>query len=97
MERKFLAVALPEDLYHKFIETFTDKDQLRRDRETFTEALESAVAAALRKFLESIEEKIDFPEFREYIHQKYPELDEDLITMIEDLISKEKQRTRGNH
>ena len=28
-----------------------------------------------------------WPEFREYAHQKYPdELDEDLITMIEDLI-----------
>ena len=27
-----------------------------------------------------------WPDFREYARQKYPELDEDLITMIEDLI-----------
>ncbi len=34
----------------------------------------------------------DWPEFREYARQKYPaELDEDLITMIEDLI----ERRRG--
>ena len=34
----------------------------------------------------------DWPEFREYARQKYPnELDEDLITMIEDLI----ERKRG--
>ena len=35
-----------------------------------------------------------WPEFREYARQKYPkELDEDLITMIEDLI--ERRRGRG--
>jgi len=28
------------------------------------------------------------PEFRQYARQKYPELDEDLITMIEDLIER---------
>jgi len=34
----------------------------------------------------------EWPEFREYAHRKYPdELDEDLITMIEDLI----ERRRG--
>ncbi len=31
-----------------------------------------------------------WPEFREYALQKYPELDEDLITMIEDLIRRAK-------
>jgi len=31
-----------------------------------------------------------WPEFREYAYQKYPELDEDLITMIEDLIRRAK-------
>ena len=37
---------------------------------------------------------VDWPEFREYARQKYPiELDEDLITMIEDLI--ERRRGRG--
>ena len=36
----------------------------------------------------------EWPEFREYAQQKYPdELDEDLITMIEDLI--ERRRSRG--
>jgi transcriptional regulator with XRE-family HTH domain len=33
----------------------------------------------------------DLPEFREYARRKYPNLDEDLITMIEDLI----ERHRG--
>lgn len=35
----------------------------------------------------------EWPEFREYTHQKYPaELDEDLITMIEDLIERRRER-----
>jgi len=35
----------------------------------------------------------EWPEFREYAHQKYPdELDEDLITMIEDLIERRRAR-----
>jgi len=42
----------------------------------------------------------DWPEFREYARQKYPdELDEDLIAMIEDLIERRRQRrydTRRN-
>lgn len=36
----------------------------------------------------------DWPEFRDYARRKYPrELDEDLVTMIEDLI----ERRRGRH
>ena len=36
---------------------------------------------------------VEWPEFREYARQKYPtELDEDLITMIEDLIERRRQR-----
>jgi transcriptional regulator with XRE-family HTH domain len=36
----------------------------------------------------------EWPEFRDYAKQKYPDaLDEDLITMIEDLI--ERRRSRG--
>jgi transcriptional regulator with XRE-family HTH domain len=35
-----------------------------------------------------------WPEFREYFRRKYPNLDEDLITMIEGLI--ERKRTRAN-
>jgi len=39
-------------------------------------------------------ESTEWPEFRDYARQKYPkELDEDLITMIEDLI--ERRRGRG--
>ena len=42
----------------------------------------------------------EWPEFREYARQKYPaELDEDLITMIEDLIERKRQKkydTRQN-
>jgi len=34
-----------------------------------------------------------WPEFREYAQRKYPELDEGLITMIEDLI--ERRRRKG--
>ncbi len=35
----------------------------------------------------------EWPEFREYARQKYPnELDEDLITMIEDLIERRRKR-----
>jgi len=40
----------------------------------------------------------DWPEFREYARQKYPdELDEDLITMIEDLIERRRARGYGNN
>ena len=38
----------------------------------------------------------EWPEFREYARQKYPaELDEDLITMIEDLIERRRERRDG--
>lgn len=37
---------------------------------------------------------VEWPEFREYARQKYPnELDEDLITMIEDLIERRRSKT----
>ena len=39
---------------------------------------------------------LEWPEFREYALQKYPnELDEDLITMIEDLIERRRGRRYG--
>ena len=42
-----------------------------------------------------VKEASEWPEFREYAHQKYPkELDEDLITMIEDLIERRRERKR---
>ena len=38
----------------------------------------------------------EWPEFREYARRKYPnELDEDLITMIEDLIERRRQKRYG--
>ncbi|MFA4835104.1 MAG: helix-turn-helix transcriptional regulator [Dehalococcoidia bacterium] len=38
------------------------------------------------------------PEFREYARQKYPsELDEDMITMIEDLIRRRRRRLNESH
>ena len=38
----------------------------------------------------------EWPEFREYARRKYPaELDEDLITMIEDLIERRRERKYG--
>jgi transcriptional regulator with XRE-family HTH domain len=39
----------------------------------------------------------EWPEFREYAYHKYPdELDEDLITIIEDLIERRRTRKHGN-
>lgn len=37
----------------------------------------------------------EWPEFREYVREKYPsELDDDLITMIEDLIERRRSKSR---
>ena len=42
------------------------------------------------------EQSRDWPEFREYANQKYPdELDEDLVTMIEFLIHQQRARRYG--
>ena len=39
----------------------------------------------------------EWPEFREYARRKYPkELDEDLVTMIEDLIERRRHRDYGS-
>jgi len=39
----------------------------------------------------------EWPEFREYAHQKYPhELDEDIITMIEDFIERRRAKSQVN-
>lgn len=94
MATKTLAVELPEDLYHKFIETVTEKGgpwRSKRKKETFTKALESAVYAALMLFLQGLDGKHELPEFRDYAREKYPELGEDMITMIEDLIERQKE------
>ena len=39
----------------------------------------------------------ELPNFREYVRRKYgEELDEDLITMIEDLIERQRQRIKSS-
>jgi len=45
-------------------------------------------------YLKKVSQKgIEWPEFREYAKQKYPkELDEDMITMIEDHIERRRQK-----
>ncbi len=95
MATKTLTVELPEDLYRKFIETVTEKGgpwRSQRKKETFTKALESAVYAALMLFLQGLDKEHELlPEFREYAREKYPELGEDLITKIADLIERGKQ------
>jgi hypothetical protein len=37
----------------------------------------------------------DLPDFRDYMLEKYPEMEEDLITMIEDLIKRQRQKVTG--
>ncbi len=44
----------------------------------------------------SDKEPLDWPDFREYARRKYPaELDADLVTMIEDLIERRREKRRG--
>jgi len=94
MATRTLTVELSEDLYIKFIETVTEKGgrwRSKRKKETFTKALESAANAALMLFLQGLDGEQELPEFRDYATRKYPEMHEDLITMIEDLIKRQKQ------
>jgi len=50
-----------------------------------------SIAGHLPRIAETV--PAEWPEFREYAHQKYPnELDNDLITMIEDLIERRRQK-----
>ena len=89
-----LTVELPEDLYDRVIETVTREDgRWRSKRQTFTQALESAVRDALTLFLQGFDGEHELPEFRDYARKKYPEMDGDLITMIEDLIERQKEGT----
>jgi hypothetical protein len=95
MSKKTLTVDLPEGLYGRFIEAVTEEGgpwRSRRQQETFTGAVESAAYAALILFLQGLDGGSELPEFRDYAHEKYPYLDEDLITMIEDLIKRGKER-----
>jgi len=90
MSKKTLTVALPEDIYERFIETVTAKGgpwRGLRKQATFTGAVESAVHAALMLFLQNLDGEHELPEFREYARMKYPGLDEDLVAMLEDLVT----------
>jgi hypothetical protein len=94
MAIKTLTVKLSEGLYDQFIETVTEEGgpwRSNRREETSTDAIESAVMVALMLFLQNLNRDSELPEFRDYIQEKYPELDEDLITMIEDLIKRKRQ------
>ena len=56
-------------------------------------ALEKVLSVSGHMPLIAEQSRVEWPEFREYASKKYPdELDEDLITMIEDLI--ERRRTK---
>ncbi len=92
MATKTLTVELSEDLYNRFIETVTEREGRWREEEPSTQALESAVTAALMLFLQNLDGDTGLPEFRDYILEKYPEVDEDLVTMIEDLIERQRER-----
>jgi len=92
MARKTLSVDLPEELSDNFIKTVTEvggRWRSQQPEETFTSAIESAVIAALKLFLQGLDGKHELLEFREYARLKYPELSEDMITMIADLIERE--------
>ncbi|GAH22520.1 unnamed protein product, partial [marine sediment metagenome] len=65
----------------------------QRPEETFKSAVESAVCAALRLFLQGLDGDSELPEIREYARMKYPQLDEDMITKITDLIDQEKMKS----
>jgi hypothetical protein len=95
MSKKTLTVELPEDIYERFIETVTKEGgpwRGRRKEETSTGAVESAVYAALILFLQGLDGDSELPEFRDYAAEKYPYLDEDQVTRIDDLIKREKER-----
>ncbi len=95
MSKKTLTVELPEDVYSKFIETVTEREgpwRSRRRYEIVADAIEGAVTAALMLFLQDLtEESAELTEFRNYMHEKHPGLDEDLITMMADLIKRERE------
>jgi len=92
MSKKTLTVDLPEELSDTFIKTVTEvggRWRSRRPEDTFASAIESAVRAALMLFLQGLDGKHDLPEFREYARLKYPDLSEDMITMIINQIERE--------
>ncbi len=53
-----LSVQVVAGLVDRFVHTATDKGGSYRSKESFQDALESAVAVALTKFLEGLEKRI---------------------------------------
>jgi hypothetical protein len=94
MTTEILNVDLPEELYIEFIETVTDKKGRWREQESIIEAVNSAATAALVLFLRGLDGEHRLPEFGDYAREKYPEMDEGLISRIEDLIERERQYFR---
>ena len=95
MATKTLTVALSADLYGKFMETVTEKGgrwRSRRKKDTPSKAIESAVTAALMLFLQGLDGETELPEFREYARSKYPEMDEEVITMFENFILRVREK-----
>ncbi len=95
MSKKTLTVELPEDIYDRFVETVTGEGGPWRGRwkqETSAGAVESAVYAALLLFLQGLDGGSELPEFREYAREKYPQLEEDMVTMMADLIERETKK-----
>jgi len=92
MAKKTLNVDLPEELSDLFIRIVTEvggRWRSQRPEETFDNAIESAVYAALIRFLQGLGVNHDLPEFREYARLKYPDLGEDMVTMIINQIGRE--------
>lgn len=92
---KIIAIEIPESLYRQFISIVTKEGGVwrnRRKQQTFNEAVKSAFVASLIHFLRNLEGKSRLPEFRDYMLEKYPEIDDDLVIMIEDLIKREREK-----
>jgi hypothetical protein len=90
MATKALVAKLPEKLYHEFIETVVKGGKWDTEG-LFTEAINLAVEEALRLFIKDSKGELSLPEFREYASKKYPNLDEYLVCIIENLLAQEKQ------
>lgn len=93
MATKVLVAKLPEKLYHEFIETVVKGGKW--DPEIFfTEGINLAVENALKLLIKDSRGKLSLPEFREYASEKYPDLDEYLVSLIENLLAQGKKRNK---
>jgi hypothetical protein len=70
---KTLTVELPEELYREFVGIVGEKGGRWRGEESGTEAIESAVAAALMLFLQGLDGEEKLIELRDHILENFPE------------------------